>query len=351
MKADADSLWRRLETAGLVSGAPPAVPLESPWYVRLMLGFAGWMAALFLLGFVAAGFAWIVESENASIGTGLLLMAAAWFLFQKLGRNDFAAQFALALSFAGQSLYAVGVFGLFGESERAAGPWWWMALLQTVLLVLMPSAVHRLWSGFAAAGALYGALHALGFGFLAPPLMLAGAAWAWLSEFRWPRKGIVLRPAAYGLVLALVAIELVAGPPGTSVGLEAEPAGRRLLGQLLNGAVLFTVVWILLRRSGARWPGRTCIGVLAGTLGVVLVSLEAPGIASGLCMLRLGFAHGNAVLGGIGGTALLLYAGGYYYELDTTLLVKSQVMAATGVVLLLFRWALLRWIAPGDRNG
>jgi uncharacterized membrane protein len=140
---------------------------------------------------------------------------------------------------------------------------------------------------------------------------------------------------------------LVAGSLQPAVGLDGDPAGRRLVGQLLNGAVLFSVVWILLRRSRALWPGRAFIGVLAGTLGIVLVSLEAPGIASGLCILLLGLAHGNAVLAGIGGTALLLYAGGYYYELDTTLLAKSLVMAATGVVLLLFRWLLLRWIAPG----
>jgi uncharacterized membrane protein len=60
------------------------------------------------------------------------------------------------------------------------------------------------------------------------------------------------------------------------------------------------------------------------------------------------------VLAGLGGAALLLYAGGYYYELQVTLLVKSQVLAATGAVLLTLRWLLLRWLprppAPSQRG-
>src|SRR5512134_868973 len=108
-----DAAWRALREAGLVRGDPPAVPLESPWYVRLMLGMAGWIAALFLLGFVAAGLTWIIRSEAACIVTGLLGSGAAWLLLRKLGHNDFAAQFALAVSFAGQGLFAYGVFGRF----------------------------------------------------------------------------------------------------------------------------------------------------------------------------------------------------------------------------------------------
>lgn len=347
MRGTGGATWARLAAAGLVQGEPPAVPLESPWYVRLMLGFAGWIAALFLLGFVAAALSWVVDNEGASIGTGLLLCAVAWLLFRKLGGNDFAAQFALAISFAGQALFVVGVYGLYGSQGEPAGPWLWLALLQAVLLAVMPNAVHRLWSGFAAAGSLYLALHALHAGFLAPPLMLAAAAWAWLVEFRWPRAAPALRPAAYGLVLALIMVELAAGLVAPGIGFDPEPRDRRLWSQAINGAVLLAVVWVLLRRSGARWPGRAFLAVLAGTLLTVLVSLEAPGIAAGLCILLLGHAHGNGVLTGLGGAALLLYAGGYYYELDTTLLVKSQVMAATGAVLLALRWILLRWLQPG----
>ncbi|MCU0989763.1 MAG: GDYXXLXY domain-containing protein [Xanthomonadales bacterium] len=140
--------------------------------------------------------------------------------------------------------------------------------------------------------------------------------------------------------------ELAAGMLRPATGFDVDPAGRRLYGQLLSGAVLLGVVWVLLRRAGATLPGRAAAVGLAGTAVMVLVSLEAPGIAAGLCILVLGFAHGNRALAGLGGAALLLYAGGYYYELDLTLLAKSQVLAATGGVLLALRWVLLRWLGP-----
>ena len=344
MSGAAQQLWQRLAAIGLVQGEPPPAELEAPWYVRLLLGIAGWIAALFLLGFVAAGMAWLAESEPASIIGGLLVSAAAWVLFRKMPDSAFAQQFGLAFSLAGQALFALGVFGLYDHSAEGVGPWLWIAVQQAVLLAVMANTVHRLWSAFAAAAALYLALRAGGVGFLAPALLLAVAAGAWLSEFRWPRAAPALRAGAYGLVVALICMELTGGLLGLVVGFDAPDANRRLWGQLLNGAVLVGVVWILLQRAGAAWPGRTALVVLAGTVATVVVSLEAPGIATGVCILLLGFAHGNAVLTGLGGIALLLYAGGYYYQLDVTLLVKSQVLAATGAVLLALRWVLLRWL-------
>jgi uncharacterized membrane protein len=346
-----NAAWEALREAGLVRGDPPAAPLEPPWFVRLMLGVAGWIAALFLLGFVAAGLSWLVESEVACIVAGLLGSGVAWLLLRKLEHNEFAAQFALAVSFAGQALFAYGVFGLFAGSPDSAGVWLVLALQQAALVALMPNATHRLWSGFAAAAAVTMALRGGGAAFLAPALLLGAAAGAWLNEFRWPRFGPVLRPAAYGVVLALAFLELAAGLSpslaGPTAGFEVDPAGRRLYGELLSGAILLWVVWALLRRAGAALPGRTALVVLAGAALAVLVSLEAPGIAASVCILLLGFAHGNRVLTGLGGAALLLYAGGYYYELHVTLLVKSQVLAATGIVLLVVRWLLLRSLAPG----
>lgn len=340
-----EAAWRALREAGLVRGDPPALRLESPWYVRLMLGVAGWIAALFLLGFVAAGMAWLVENEWGCVVAGLLASGAAWLLLRKLGHNDFAAQFALAVSFAGQALFAYGVFGLLQGSPDTLEAWLVLALQQAALVAFMPNAIHRLWSGFAAAAAVTMALRAGGAAFLAPGLLLGAAAAVWLNEFRWPRFGPVLRPTAYGVVLALVLFELAAGTMRPAIGFEVDPAGRRLYGQLLSGAVLLGVAWALLRRSGATLPGRAAAVGLAGTALMVLVSLEAPGIAASLCLLLLGFAHGNRVLAGLGVAAMLLYAGGYYYELDLTLLVKSQVLAATGGVLLALRWLLLRWLA------
>ena len=55
-----DALWAQLRDGGLVEGDLPEVgDARAPWFVRVMLGIAGWIGALFLLGFVGAGFAFV----------------------------------------------------------------------------------------------------------------------------------------------------------------------------------------------------------------------------------------------------------------------------------------------------
>lgn len=93
------TLWARLAGAGLVSGEPP-LPQDarSPWFVRLMLGVAGWIGALFLLGFVGAGLAFLIKSSAAAwvAGAGACLAAATLFRANKGG--DFTAPFGLGAS-------------------------------------------------------------------------------------------------------------------------------------------------------------------------------------------------------------------------------------------------------------
>jgi hypothetical protein len=143
MSADQDSAWQTLLDAGLVSGAePPVGELESPWYVRLMLGVVAWIAALLLLLFVAAALAWIIRSKPASLFTGLSMLGLAWWLLWKFGKQDFMSQFALAVSFAGQVLFAVGVFGWFGVELQSTTSWIIMTLAQAMLALVMPNTIH-----------------------------------------------------------------------------------------------------------------------------------------------------------------------------------------------------------------
>lgn len=346
--------WEALAEAGLVRGSPPESSTESPWFVRLMLGIAGWMAAAFMLAFIALGLDWLLDNDIATLAGGLSMIAGAWLMLRRLGDNDFAAQFALAVSFAGQALFSLAVIGLLGH-DRPATPFWLItALLQVVLAAVMPSGIHRLWSAFAAGVAIYLALQGTALAFLSAALILAAASWVWSCEFRWPSRCSVVRPLAYGLVLALVTLDLGAGLTGLTLGYVGEtgggagPADR--VGQLLSGAVLLWVVWRLLRQAGKDLRDRTALVLFGGALVVILLSLQAPGIAAGVCILLLGFAHGNPLLTGIGIASLLLYAGSYYYRLDTTLLAKSQVLAVTGVALLGLRWLLRHWLGAGRES-
>jgi hypothetical protein len=341
--------WQALSDAELVRGAmPDASAVESPWYVRLMLGIAGWIAAIFLLGFIAAGMAWVLDNTFASIVTGLLMLGIAWLLLVKTTGSDFAAQFALAVSFSGQALVAYGLFDHFGWEPPAIAAWASLSLLQLALAVVMPSAVHRLWSAFAAATAFYMALNSTVLAFTPPLLIMATAAWAWINEFKWLQHGTMIRPMAYGLVLACIATDWAASIDRSLEAVRSFiPAWSE---QLLFGAVSLWVVWRLLHRYQVAVPGRVANAALAAVTILVLASLKAPGISLGVCILLLGFAHGNRVLASIGAMALLVYLGSYYYTLETTLLVKSQTLALTGAVLLTLRWLMNRWLFSSPKG-
>jgi len=76
--AEVQALWLRLREAGLVEGeAPPPGAAPTPWFVRAMLGVAGWIGAVFLLLFVGLAFESVVDSAAASFVVGLAACAAA----------------------------------------------------------------------------------------------------------------------------------------------------------------------------------------------------------------------------------------------------------------------------------
>ncbi len=346
MNAHQNSTWQSLLDAGLVSGSePPAGELESPWYVRLMLGVAGWIAALFLLAFVAAGLTWVIQSEGAMMSAGLIALALAWLLLWKFSKQDFTTQFGLAVSFAGQALFVGSLFGVF-RGELSSSPWIILALTQAALALLMPNNIHRLWSAMAASISFYMLLYSMHYAAIAPAIILAVAAWAWLNEFSWPRHGSAIRPVAYGLLIALVVMDIAGGTfqllAEWSLVREEPPLVVPWLGDLLTGAVLLWVVWTLLWRGQAAFSRPRTLAVLAAVILLILVSFKAPGLCVGVCIIVLGYAHGNRILTGLGIAALLVYVSSYYYTLDETLLVKSQVLAASGVVLLLARWLMQR---------
>lgn len=356
MNAQRENSWQSLLNAGLVSGSPPpSTRPVSPWYVRLMLGGAGWLGALFLLAFVASGLSWLVESDWTTIATGLMMIGIAWLLLKRMSANDFAVQFALAISFAGQALVTFGLYGLLGQDRPGAIFWLLIALLQAALAALMPNPIHRLWSSFATGVSLYMALQTTPIAFASSALILAAAAKFWSCEFRWPSKCSIIRPIAYGLVLALIALELSSAAFRSFTGVSPIESPHTLaapwLGQLLTGAVLLWVVWRQLRQFEVTIPGKAANSALIATAAIIMISLQAPGIATCLCIVLLGYGQGNRILTGIGICALLLYAGSYYYNLDVSLLVKSQVLAATGAALLLLRWLMIRWLWPAGETG
>lgn len=342
---DRQALWTRLRDAGLVEGGAPAVAASrSPWFVRVMLGIAGWIGALFLLGFVGVGFAFVMKSAGVSFAVGAAVCAGVALLFRSVSASDFVSQFGLAVSLAGQALMAFGLVKLSGDSFTAAALA--IALQQAVLFVLVPGFLHRVWTSWTGAYAAVYALGNAGLHAFAPAAVTFGFLWPWLAEFDHPRRGELLRAAGYGLALAALQTAVMQSALWQLALGSREALGGKAglwLGHLAAGLVLVWAVLRLLKREGVPISAPHGRIALAGAGILALVSLEAPGIGPAAAILVTGYANGSRVLAGLGVIALIGYLSHYYYALHATLLEKSALLAGGGLVLLAARFALHRW--------
>src|SRR5690554_2278016 len=138
------TLKERLTKAGITLTEGEGSPaLDTPWFVRVLQAFSGWLAALFLLGFIALGAVFVLDNEGAAAALGLMLIAAAFATLQWT-KSDFLEHMALAVSLVGQLLMAWAVFSLL--LEEVAVLWWTLLVLQVVLALVMPSLTHRVFS-------------------------------------------------------------------------------------------------------------------------------------------------------------------------------------------------------------
>lgn len=339
----AAALWSQLGAAGLVRGEVPqdASP-DSPWYVRIMLGFAGWIGALFLLGFVGFGLAFLVRSGMAAVVSGTLLCAVmALLLRNRVG--DFVLQFALAASLAGQALIAYGLYEL---TQDSLGHYRTAALLfagvEGLLFLSAPLFIHRLWTALVALLALILALdHSVVFAAL-PTLYAAAFALLALNEFKWAHRGALVQPLIYALAACLGWMIFPHLLPTFLIHRVALPAGGHE--GLAIGLVLFGSVLALLRRAttpAIAPASSTGTMALAAAALLALLSYRLPGIGLGGLLLVIGFANGNRLLLGIGLFGLLASLSSYYYFLDATLLEKSLILGGAGIALLAARWTML----------
>ena len=304
----AAALWDRLSAEGLVEGEMPEPGRPaSPWYVRVMLGIAGWIGALFLLGFVGAAFSLLVDDCRTSpCSSEPLLCGGAFALFRAFDGNDFAEQFGLAVSLAGQMLMIVGLSGLLGvqEARRSISP---IALIEAALALLVPNFLHRLLATCGAAVAVALAINAAELHGLSAPILCAGPGlWSGSSRRSGPAADGCGGRSATGSCWRCCwsrrsgcsAPEPCSAwwpPPSRWVAINGP-----LIGRALTAAVLLWVAVALVRREGV--APASPIGLTAGAAALVLglASLAAPGLASALLILLLGFAVGNRILVALG---------------------------------------------------
>lgn len=340
------ALWAQLAQANLVQGEMPATESNAtPWFVRAMLGVAGWIGALFLLGFLGAAFAGLYKSASAMLLIGVIACGAAAAMFRADAKNDFMGQFSFAISLAGQALILFGI--AIASKHHVAVTSLLMAMVQAALFFLIPSFLHRVWCAWTAALAVAFALASWHLPFYTPALLAAALAWVWLSDGPVRANvGAQWRAGGYGIALALV--QTVLSMHSGAMHWLFFQNMPDMYWHVWTGAALTSVVWLgivagLLRRQGTITDRKETGLAFVGAFIVALTTLKAPGFAPLLAVILLGFAHGARALAGLGALALLGYGVHYYYALEVSLLEKSILLVAAGVGLLLARLLMNRF--------
>ena len=337
---DQQVIWQKLVDAGIAQGEMPQhTERSTPWFVRVMLGVAGWIGALFLLGFIGGTMAFVFRSESAAIFVGGGCCAAAFAIFRVGGRNDLIAQFGLAASLVGQVLIG---FGLHESTNGGTSFYLGLIIVEVVLALTLNNFVNRVCSTFIAAFTLSYLLRDLGLPGAAPGAIAIASAVLWLGESTWAAKGSMWRAIGYGLAFALVIPTFSGWFPGyVPRGLPITVVMWTVwIKPLLVGAALMYTVHRLAQEHAAVGSA-TWNAAISATAGIALVTLRAPGITSSLLLVLLGFARGNRALFGIGVAAMLWYLGTFYYSMQMSLLWKSFALALSGVTLLAL-WGITR---------
>lgn len=338
-------LWGRLRTAGLVAGEVPE-RTAFPWFIRGMLGIAGWIGALFIFGFIGAAFAMVMDNAGAAAIAAVICCAGAYAIFLLAAHNDFASQFGLATGLVGQILFAVAIFQQFDAEESLA--YGLFFCVEAALTFLMPNFIHRVFTTVTAVIAFSLGFVQAGLHGLALPLVVTGCALVWRGELRLAARAELWRPVGYGLALGTLQTAATPLLGGEMLHLFRRNGGGWLqqygleVGTLLVAMVFLAVTVQILRELEIEISSREGGGILACAVLAMGVSFPAHGLAAALLILILGFAGGNRVLFGLGLLAVASFLGHYYFQMRETLLFKSMILGATGAFLLGSRWVLSR---------
>ena len=319
---ESEGLIRELRARGVVpegaAGDTPAPSIDRPWYIGLMLGVAGWIAGIFILLFVALLFK--PGGAGSAIVIGVVLLGIAWGLFTFDREGAFVSQLALALSVAGQFAMLFGMHELlFKHSSGFPGLALIALVLQLVLVVVMPSRLHRTMSGLFACIAWailirFSLWDKGGWTFSGgePRAMPSPAAalWGWaivwlpvgavlylaiLREAEWMARGwaAIVRPACNGLIAGIAVGTLLSEPFESFTWMGSAPHKEN---------------WLVL------WP--------------LLAALASVGA------MVAAFALGSRGLLATCVVAALLHMTHFYYAMGTTLLVKSVTLLVLGALLM-----------------
>ena len=334
---------------------------RSPWFISLFFGMSGILASLFFIGFLTLILdnTGLLDSTLAVFIIGGILSVIGGFLFYnaRIRHSPFWNSLAFAITLAGQGYIAYALL-----ASEIAEPLNIMLLLlvQLLMTVAIPNFIYRLLSATLALSCLfyllnYYHLSEISLGLLALITSVTHLQRYTLAAFiptKWRMNALEIMSAigyASAYVLLSVSVYFIAAEYGNSFANfnsldsygEAFSYNYYLAQGLLTLASLYAA-YLILKRYQVKLRSTAGLLISAAIVLLGIMSIYVSGLLATSLIIIIATANSQRVLLGLSVIALVGYIFWYYYQLDTSLLVKSVSLFVIGIALLLLRWLLIK---------
>lgn len=338
-----------------------AAAAPSPWFISLLFGFSGVFASLFFIGFLTLILdnTGLLDSTLALFIIGAILSVSGGFLFYnaRLRHSAFWNSLAFAITLAGQGYIAYALL-----ASEIAEPLNIMLLLlvQLLMTVAIPNFIYRLLSATLALSCLFYLLNYYHLSEVSLGLLALITSVTHLQRYRlaafiptkWRMNALEITNAigyASAYVLLSVSVYFIAAEYGNSFANfnsldsygEAFSYNYYLAQGLLTLASLYAA-YLILKRYQVKLRSTAGLLISAAIVLLGIMSIYVSGLLATSLIIIIATANSQRVLLGLGVIASVGYIFWYYYQLDTSLLVKSASMLVIGIALLLLRWLLIK---------
>ena len=334
---------------------------RSPWFISLFFGMSGILASLFFIGFLTLLLdnTGLLDSTLAVFIIGGILSVIGGFLFYnaRIRHSPFWNSLAFAITLAGQGYIAYALL-----ASEIAEPLNTMLLLlvQLLMTVAIPNFIYRLLSATLALSCLfyllnYYHLSEVSLGLLALITSVTHLQRYTLAAFiptKWRMNALEIMSAmgyASAYVLLSISVYFIAAEYGNSFANfnsldsygEAFSYNYYLAQGLLTLASLYAA-YLILKRYQVKLRSTAGLLISAAIVLLGIMSIYVSGLLATSLIIIIATANSQRVLLGLGVIASVGYIFWYYYQLDTSLLVKSVSLFVIGIALLLLRWLLIK---------
>ena len=337
----------------LLNSAASEAP--SPWFISLLFGMSGILASLFFIGFLTLLLdnTGLLDSTLAVFIIGGILSGIGGFLFYnaRSRHSPFWNSLAFAITLAGQGYIAYALLASEITEPLNIGL---LLLVQLLMTVAIPNFIYRLLSATLALSCLFYLLNYYHLSEISLGLLALITSVTHLQRYRlaafiphkWRMNALEITNAigyASAYVLLSVSVYFIAAEYGNSFDSygEAFSYNYYLAQGLLTLASLYAA-YLILKRYHIKLLSAAGLLISAAIVLLGIMSIYVSGLLATSLIIIIATANSQRVLLGLGIIALVGYIFWYYYQLDTSLLVKSASMLVIGIALLLLRWVLIK---------